>query len=112
VASVPETRKPGKARRESVEQQFRRLEAQWLAEVGHSSSTKKLCGHPAFKEIIDLGKAVVPFMLRDLEARPRLWVWVLPEITGADPVPAQDRGDIAKMSEAWRRWGRENAYRW
>jgi hypothetical protein len=47
-------------------------------------------------------------MLRDLEERPRLWVWALPDITGTDPVPASDRGNISKMSEAWVRWGRAN----
>jgi hypothetical protein len=70
-----------------------------------------LRSHPAFQEIFGLGEAVVPLMLRDLEERPRLWVWALPRITGADPVPASDRGNIAKMSAAWVHWGREHRYR-
>jgi hypothetical protein len=92
---------------ETFEERFRRLEATWLAEVGFSSSSTELRNHPAFQEIIGLGEAVVPLMLRDLEERPRLWVWALPRITGADPVPASDRRNIAKMSAAWLRWGRE-----
>ena len=96
---------------ETVAERFRRLEATWTAEVGHFSSPSVLRDHPAFQEIIGLGEAVVPLMLRDLEERPRLWVWALPEITGADPVPASDRGKIRKMSEAWLRWGKENGYR-
>jgi hypothetical protein len=83
-----------------------------MAEVGHHSSTTKLVNHPAFQEIIQMGHAVVPFLLRDLAERPRLWVWALPDITGADPVPASDRGNIAKMSEAWLRWARANGYQW
>jgi hypothetical protein len=71
-----------------------------------------LCGHPAFQEIINLGEAVVPFMLRDLQERPRLWVWALPRITGANPVPASDTGNIRKMSEAWLQWGKMNGYQW
>src|SRR2546430_278085 len=63
-------------------------------------------------EIIRLGHAVVPFMLQDLEKRPRLWVWALPDITGADPMPVSDRGNIAKMSEAWLRWGHAIGYQW
>ena len=59
-----------------------------------------------------MGEAVVPLMLRDLEERPRLWVWALPSITRVDPVPASDRGYIAKMGEAWLRWGRQQGYRW
>ena len=95
---------------ETLEERFRRLEATWIAEVGHLSSSKALGNHPAFQEIVRMGEAVVPLMLQDLQERPRLWVWALPEITGADPVPASDGGNIAKMSEAWLRWGRANGY--
>src|SRR5581483_7567782 len=89
---------------ETMEERFRRLEAQWRAETGHLSSSSKIIGHPAFREIIRMGTAVVPFMLRDLEQQPRLWVWAMPEITGEDPVPVSDRGDIVKMTDAWLRW--------
>jgi hypothetical protein len=109
MATLPVQPTPEK---ETVEERFRRLEATWMGEVGHHSSTTKLVNHPAFQEIIRMGQAVVPFMLQDLEKRPRLWVWALPAITGADPVAADDRGDIAKMSEAWLRWARDNGYRW
>jgi hypothetical protein len=63
------------------------------------------------QEIISMGEAVVPLMLRDLEQQPRLWVWALPDITGEDPVPEADAGNIRKMSEAWLRWGKEHGYR-
>jgi hypothetical protein len=112
MSAVPAKPTPDSPPVEPLEQRFRRLEAQWLAEVGYSSSSTELRNHPAFQEIIALGPAVVPLMLRDLEERPRLWVWALPRITGADPVPPSDRGNIAKMSAAWLRWGREQGYRW
>lgn len=96
---------------ETTEDRFRRLKAQWRAETGHLSSSSKIIGHPAFREIIRMGMAVVPFMLRDLEQQPRLWVWALPEITGEDPVPVADRGDIGKMTVAWLRWVKEHGYR-
>jgi hypothetical protein len=97
---------------ETLEQRFRRLEATWLAEVGHHSSPSRLINHPAFQEIIRLGSAVIPLLLGDLEQRPRLWVWALADITHQDPVPEADRGDIGKMSAAWLRWGRANGYQW
>ena len=96
---------------ETVEEHFRRLEATWLEEVGYSSSSTVLRNHPAFQEIIALGEAIIPAMLRDLEERPRLWVWALPHIAHEDPVLVADRGNIAKMSQAWLRWGRERGYR-
>jgi hypothetical protein len=110
TASAEQTRE--KPRRETIEERFRRLEATWMAEVGHHSSTTKLVNHPAFREIVGMGPAVVPFLLRDLEEKPRLWVWALPEITKTDPVPASDRGNIAKMSEAWLHWAQANGYQW
>ena len=112
MATVPARQTPTTLPEETVEQRFRRLEAIWTDEVGYSSSSTELRNHPAFQEIIGLGEAVVPFLLRDLEERPRLWVWALPKITGADPVPGSDRGNISKMTEAWLRWGREHGYRW
>src|SRR5438034_10855059 len=80
---------------ETIEKRFRRLESLWTAETGHLSSTTKIVDHPAFLEILTLGPAVIPLMLRDLEARPRLWVWALPRIVGFDPIPESDRGNIA-----------------
>jgi hypothetical protein len=96
----------------SVEQRFRELETRWRTETGHLSSYGKRFHHPAFQEIIRLGEAVVPLMLRDLEQQPGLWVWALPVITGANPVADADAGKIARMSEAWLRWGREKGYQW
>jgi hypothetical protein len=96
---------------ETIEQRFRRLEAAWVAATGVLSDDADIVEHPAFREIIGMGEAVVPLMLRDLEQRPRLWVWALPQITGEDPVPVPDRGNIARMSEAWLRWGKAKGYR-
>lgn len=112
MSTVPAKPMPTPGPTGTVEERFRRLEAAWLADVGFSSSSTALRSHPAFQEIIGLGPAVVPFMLRDLEERPRHWVWALPSITSADPVPASDRGNIARMSAAWLRWGREQGYQW
>src|SRR2546421_198291 len=96
----------------TLEEHFRHLEATWTAETGHLSSYTDIAQHPAFQEIIRMGHQVVPLMLRDLESEPRLWVWALPEITGANPVPSADAGNIARMSEAWLRWGKANGYQW
>ena len=112
MATVPVIKPSVAPSAESVEQRFRRLESIWTAETGYLSDPKEIVNHPAFQEIIRMGVSVVPFMLRDLGERPRLWVWALPDITGADPVPESDRGNIRKMSDAWLRWGKEHGYQW
>jgi hypothetical protein len=86
---------------ETQEQRFRRLEAQWMEDTRFLSSSTQIKSHPAFLEIIGMGDAVVPFMLRDLEEKPRLWVWALPKITGDNPVPRRTKGTLPK----WRRHG-------
>jgi hypothetical protein len=112
MATVPTTQTPDTPPPETVEERFRRLEKTWLDEIGYSSSPTELCAHWAFQEIIGMGEAVVPLMLRDLEKEPHFWVWALPEITGADPVQEPNTGNITKMSAAWVRWGKEHGYRW
>jgi hypothetical protein len=107
MATIPVQNTPGIPPAETIEERFRRLEAAWRADTYVLSSFTKIVGHPAFQEIIRLGDDVVPLMLRDLEERPRLWVWALPEITGENPVAEEDAGNIARMSEAWLKWGRE-----
>jgi hypothetical protein len=111
MATIP-VEQTAETPKETVEERFRRLQKTWIAEVGHFSSSSVLRRHPAFQEILTLGEAVVPLMLQDLEKEPRLWVWALPQITGTDPVPEPDRGNITKMSEAWLRWGKAKGYRW
>src|SRR5260370_40158333 len=103
MASTPLKQTPATKPAETVEERFRRLEAKWMAEVGHLSSYTAIVNHPAFREIVSMGEAVVPLMLRDLEEQPKVWVLAFPEITGADPVAPCDGWQIAKMSGAWLR---------
>jgi hypothetical protein len=109
MVSVPVPNAPAA---ETVEQQFRRLEAIWETETRYLSGAHRIIAHPAFQEIIALGEAVVPLMLRDIEKGPSLWVWALPRILGEGPVQPGDGGNICRMGAAWLRWAREKGYRW
>jgi hypothetical protein len=111
MATTPAHKTAEEPVEESVEQRFQRLAAIWEAETHYLSDAHRIMEHPAFQEILRLGQAVVPLMLRDLEQKPRLWVWALPRITGDNPVTSSEGGNIRKMSEAWLRWGREKGYR-
>ena len=59
---------------------------------------------------IELGPAVVPLLLRELERRPNHWFAALRALTGADPVAPADRGRLGVMAEAWIKWGKERGY--
>ncbi len=112
MATIPVQNVPDARTDDATERRFRELEAIWDAETLYLSDVDKIIAHPAFQEIIRMGEAVIPFMLRDLEKAPRQWVWALSRITGENPVPPADAGNSYKMAEAWVRWGREHGYRW
>jgi hypothetical protein len=97
---------------ETLEQRFRRLDSVWRKETAYLSSSTKIKSHAAFREVIGLGGAVVPLLLRELQGNPGLWVWALPEITKENPVQPEDQGNIARMTEAWLRWAQDKGLTW
>ena len=101
-----QTKKPSAAS-ESLDDTFHRLADEWQAAVAHHSSSSKRDNYPAYQAIIALGAPVVPLLLRDLEHTHRHWFTALRLITGANPISPDDAGKVAKMAEAWLRWGKE-----
>lgn len=110
MASVPVDQSQAKPPTESVPERFQRLAALWRAETSHLSSSTKMAEHPAYREIISMGDAVVPLLLADLARAPDHWFTALKTITGSNPVDPADRGRIDRMAVAWLQWGKENGY--
>jgi hypothetical protein len=112
MATIPIKQTPGSPPNETVDERFRRLAAIWLVETAYISSSSELVAHPAFQEIVSMGPAVIPLLLRELHNRTGHWHRALRQITGVDPVPPADRGNIDKIAEAWLAWGKEQGYEW
>lgn len=112
MSTVPATPTPKAKPTEKIKKEFERLAAVWREETAHFSSSSDLVAHPAFQEIVAMGTAVIPLVLRELESRTGHWHRALRRITGADPVLPADRGNIDKAAEAWLRWGKEQGYEW
>lgn len=93
-----------------LEARFSELAAAWRCDKFSSSSTTQIVTHPAYQRIIGLGPAVVPLILRELGREPDHWFWALKAITGADPVPSEERGNVRAMAARWLTWGREQGY--
>jgi len=93
-----------------VEEKFKDLAERWRSQVRTMSSTTDRVLHPAYQDIIGMGGAVLPLILRELDKNGGHWFWALRHITHENPVPPQEAGDVRKMREAWLRWGRENHY--
>ena len=89
---------------------FQALAAEWKRDVAWSSSVADIAMHPAYQQIIGMGPAAVPLLLRELEQRPDHWFWALRAITGIDPVSPEHRGYLSAMAKAWLAWGRQQGY--
>lgn len=96
----------------NLETAFEQLAQAWRDEHRFMSSVTDMVLLPSYQRIIGLGPNAVPLLLRELERRPDQWFWALQAITAEDPVPADGRGDLAKMSAAWLAWGRQRGYQW
>ena len=112
MATVPVTEATVHQPVETLETRFRRLAAAWEEAVAYQSSSTVRNSHPAYREIISLGQAVVPLLLRDLEDNQTHWFCALREITGADPIPESAAGNIPEMVQAWLCWAKDNGYQW
>ncbi len=86
---------------------FRELAQIWHAETAHLSSVTAKATHPAYQQIIGMGKDALPYILEELRHAPNHWFWALRAITGIDPIRPEERGRVASMTASWLRWGRD-----
>ncbi|MDN7675198.1 hypothetical protein QZM22_22440 [Burkholderia oklahomensis] len=55
----------------------------------------------AYQQIIGLGPAALPLIIRELEKNGGQWFWALRMIARQAPVPKELRGETKQMAEAW-----------
>jgi hypothetical protein len=91
---------------------FQSLVHWWREDTKHMSNMNKAIVHPAYQQIIGIGKVLasdmVPLLLKELDLRPDHWFHALIEITGTDAAAAQETFDGAVVS--WLEWGRRKGY--
>lgn len=95
----------------SIEERFNHLAALWETEVQNISSATEMAMHPAYQQIIGMGKQIIPLLLLRLAIRPHHWFWALRAITGENPVDSTQAGKVKAMADAWLKWGRKHGYR-
>ena len=101
---------PGSKEQAGVNSVFRVLAARWQNETAAYSSVSQIAMHPAYQEIIGLGRAAIPLILRELQQRPNHWFWALRAISGEDPIQPGQRGKMREMTSAWLEWGKTGGY--
>src|SRR5260370_42573874 len=98
---------PAATDEDKLRERFEKLAVQWREETKYLSCSTEIAMHPAYQQIIGMGPAALPFILRELEQKPYHWYWALMCITGADPVPQEYKGQRQKMREFWLQWAKE-----
>jgi len=90
--------------------EFSLLAAQWKRDTAVLSSRTKMTASRFYRRIIEMGEArAVPQIIRQirLEGRkPDHWWPALRELTGADPVPQESKGDGLVAARLWIEWAR------
>ncbi len=57
-----------------------------------------------------MGELAVPLILERMQSQGGHWFHALREITNANPVQPEDRGNVRAMQAAWLEWGEDNGY--
>lgn len=95
-----------------VAHRFDSLAEAWRRECAHLSSLREMVLHPAYQQIIGMGREALPFVLRELERRPDHWDWALWAITGENPVRPEHCGRLADIARDWLDWARQRGMQW
>ena len=64
----------------TTDQRFRELVRQWKEATQFVSSVTDMVTHPAYQQIIGMGKDVLPLILAELRREPDHWFWALQAI--------------------------------
>ena len=89
---------------------FNELADQWENETVLYSNSTQLMEHPAYREIVSMGKPVVPLILERMRETGRHWDHALEVITSANPVKQSDCGKVVTIRASWLKWGEANGY--
>ncbi len=96
---------------EDLVEKFQRLSNEWKHDTGHMSILSRIVTHSSYQGIIDMGEQAIPLILKDLEIEPNHWFSALSAIAGDGPeIPAEDKGDMRAISQAWLEWGKSKNY--
>ena len=94
----------------AARERFRELADQWEIETVLLSNSQQAAEHPAHREILSMGESAVPLILERMQSQGGHWFHALREITNANPVKPEDRGNVGAMQAAWLEWGEEHGY--
>lgn len=91
-----------------MKERFNELKEIWKNDTRFLSDSNKIINHPAYLEIINMGKQVLPFIIDDMRETNNHWFVALEIITGVKPVLIAHYGNIPLMVNDWLNWADNN----
>lgn len=76
-------------------------ETKWYSFIAQKTQS------PAYRKLLDMGEAIIPFVLKYLDLQPVIWFHTLHKLTGENPVAEANSGNIEQMKKDWLQWGKK-----
>ena len=86
---------------------FERLKTEWKSKTKCMSNSAQMATVWSYQQIIGMGRPALPLILKELERETDHWFWALGAISGENPVPAEQAGQVENTAKAWIQWGRQ-----
>lgn len=90
----------------AIESYFRSRVMKWKQDTSHLSLVSLRITHPAYREIVLMGRQALPLILAELEEEPDHWFHALMTLADENPVPAGFSGSVSEAAALWVEWGR------
>ena len=91
-----------------IEEQFNTLAQRWYRETRKISSAEQMVLHPAYQQIIGMGRQALPFIFRELKRSRGHWLWALAMILRTDRA---NKGETFRQAvDSWLKYGEELGY--
>lgn len=92
---------------DQLRERFVQLRDEWKSRSKYLSNTAQMAMLWPYQQIIGMGCDAIPMLLDELRHEPDQWFWALEAISGENPVPLNDAGDVQASAAAWIQWGRK-----
>ena len=89
--------------------EFRELVRRWRLQTAASSSVMTMIEDPNFRQIVKMGRAAVPLVVKELKIhRDFLFMALSLILPNEIVIPESAKGKPQEMSDAWLRWAERN----
>ncbi len=90
-----------------IRDQFEDLKEEWKTKTRYISNSAQMATVWPYQQMIGMGRPALPLILKELERETDHWFWALEAISGENPVPPEQAGQVENMAKAWVEWGRQ-----